>query len=432
MTLATIDTETIKARVDLADLAGRYTTLTKWSTSELAGPCPREACTAKENGFHVHDDGWFKCYQCHPARGDAIEFMQWLGLAHDFRAACDLLGGAPMPTPAQPVAPRPKPKDTTWHDDAWQAEARATLARAQAVLDSPAGEPGRAYLAGRGLTPETWRAWGLGYDPARWDSAQKRKRPAVVMPWVNDTHVMAVKYRFTDSTSRADRFTQKGGGQQITFGLQMMTGAQTLWLTEGELNALSLWQALRAVGRVDDVLSFGSEGKADHLDQVVIDRAKRYARVIVWADKADVAGAAMQAIPGAFGLRSPVIEGGKKLDANELLQEPGALIRFVLAAWEHMTPTVIQRENSAAPAALPVIQAENSAPAPDLAAVEAALRARIVDAEDRIARGETLLETETDPARAARYRARLAELTAQVYDLYDQIGALPIDWPFPG
>lgn len=94
-------------------------------------------------------------------------------------------------------------------------------------------------------------------------------------------------------------------------------------------------------------------------------------------------------------------------------------------------PAVIQRENSAAPAALPVIQAKTDA-APDLAAVEAALRARIVDAEDRIARGGTLLETETDPARAARYRARLAELTAQVNACYDQIGALPVDWPFPG
>lgn len=98
-------------------------------------------------------------------------------------------------------------------------------------------------------------------------------------------------------------------------------------------------------------------------------------------------------------------------------------------------PVVMQRENNAAPAglvaALPVIQAKTDA-APDLAAVEAALRARIFEAEDRIARGETLLQTETDPARAARYRARLAELTDQVNACYDQIGALPIDWPFPG
>ena len=72
------------------------------------------------------------------------------------------------------------------------------------------------------------------------------------------------------------------------------------------------------------------------------------------------------------------------------------------------------------------------APPADLAAAEAALRARIAEAEERIARGKTLLETETDPARVARYRARLAELTAQVNACYDQISALRIDSAFPG
>ena len=392
------DTEAIKARVDLVELAGRYTTLRKWSTREWAGPCPREACTAKENGFHVHDDGWFTCYTCREGKhGDAIEFVRWLGLAPTFAAACDWLTGAPMPTPAQPKPkPKPKPKETAWQDDAWQAEAGLLLARARAVLDSPAGEPGRAYLAGRGLTPETWRAWGLGYDPARW-AGEGRTRPAIVLPWANDTHIMAVKYRFTDGAD--PRFTQARGGQQITFGLQMLTGAPTLWLTEGELNALSIWQTMAGAA---DVLSFGAEGNASHLDH---DLVARYARVIVWADKVDVAQGAMQAYPGAVAVKSPIVDG-RKLDANELLQM-GGLSEFIAA--------VMRR-----------------APAPDLAAVEAGLRARIVEAEDRIARGETLLETETDPARAARYRARLAELTAQVNACYDQIGALPVDWPFPG
>lgn len=166
------------------------------------------------------------------------------------------------------------------------------------------------------------------------------------------------------------------------------------------------------------MLSFGSDSKADHLDPLVIEWAGRYARVIVWADDPVKASKIMHAIPGACGLRSPVIEGAK-LDANALLQEPGALLRFALAAWQHMeqAPAVIQRENSA--------------PTADQAAVEADLRARIAEAEERIARGQTLLETETDPERVARYRARLAELTAQVNAYYDQISALPVDsaWP---
>lgn len=74
------------------------------------------------------------------------------------------------------------------------------------------------------------------------------------------------------------------------------------------------------------------------------------------------------------------------------------------------------------PAALP----------PDLAAEETALRAEIFELEERIEKGRTLLATETDPGRRARYLARIEELTAQVYAAYDALGALPIDWARPG
>ena len=74
------------------------------------------------------------------------------------------------------------------------------------------------------------------------------------------------------------------------------------------------------------------------------------------------------------------------------------------------------------PAALP----------PDLAAEETARRAEIFELEERIERGRALLATETDPGRRARYLARIEELTAQVYAAYDALGALPIDWLFPG
>ena len=145
----------------------------------------------------------------------------------------------------------------------------------------------------------------------------------------------------------------------------------------------------------------------------------------------DAAGVALHVAAGKLHYTAPT---GRMSDAlRDLLRRHREdLIAALAQTTTEQAIAVIQRDNSAAPAALPVIQAENRAPAPDLAAVEADLRARIAEAEDRIARGETLLQTETDPARAARYRARLAELTDQVNDLYDQIGALPVDWPFPG
>ena len=331
--MGSIDTEGIKARVDLQELAGRYTALKKWSTLELAGPCPRGACIAKTDGFHVHADGWFKCYECHPKRGDAIEFLQWLGLAADFKAACQYLdaGAVQLSAPARRVTPQVKPAD--WQDPQWQSDARAILDRARACLASPAGDPGAEYLLQRGIWPETWQAWGLGYDPAKWDPATERKRPAVVIPWQRDK-VTAVKYRFTDSTGKGDRFTQKGGGQQRAFGLNMAgQHFASLFLCEGEFNALSIWQALRAARCVNfDVVSFGGDSQAAHLDDVVKAWANRYRQVIVWADEPAKGEAVRNAIPGAFVLRSQEV-AGRKLDANELLKL-GGLADFARAAWQ--------------------------------------------------------------------------------------------------
>lgn len=346
-----IDTDKLKERVDLCDLAGRYTTLAKWAARELAGPCPRGACTAKTDGFHVHADGWFLCYTCHPEPGDVIEFLQWLGLARDFKGACEYLAGptglAQLPTPAHRVTPSAKQAD--WQNEDWQREARAILTRAQACLASDAGDAGADYLLRRGILIPTWEAWGIGFDPAKYDPATERKRPAIVLPWQRE-RITALKYRFTDSTGKGDRFTQKGGGQQIAFGLHVAgEHFSTLWLVEGELNALSLWQALRAEHCVNfDVVSFGGDSKAAHLDPVVKGWAARYLQVIVWADDQAKAAAAMSAIPGAFGLRSPVVNG-QKLDANALVCERGALAEFALTAWDQFDsdPAFVARARAA-------------------------------------------------------------------------------------
>lgn len=145
----------------------------------------------------------------------------------------------------------------------------------------------------------------------------------------------------------------------------------------------------------------------------------------------DAAGVALHVAAGKLHYTAPT---GRMSDAlRDLLRRHREdLIAALTQTTTEQAITVTPQFNSDPPAALPVIQAENSAPAPDLAAVEAALRAQVMAAEERIDRGETLIETETDPARRAKYRARLTDLHAQVYACYDQIGAGPVDWPFPG
>lgn len=324
-----IDVAELKKRVNIVDLAGRYASLDRWTRGgEMAGPCPKCSDGGRDR-FHVHPEGWWKCYRCHPKRADVIELVIFLRLAPDFKEAAAWLaryaGGEVPNLPAlKTAAPKPAPKAKGWHDPGWQRKARATLAAAVAMLASPAGDPGRAYLVGRGLQPETWQAWGLGYDPAKWDTLQKRKRPAIVMPWHWPPELCALKYRFLDSKEKSDRFISMGGSEQRLYGLQMCGHEQALILCEGELNALAIWQAARAGGLGGfDVVSFGSENAG--ASQWAAKVAARYGRVIVWTDEEDRAQKAMANIPGALGKRSPY-----GLDANDLLKG-GRLVGFLRA-----------------------------------------------------------------------------------------------------
>jgi len=85
----------------------------------------------------------------------------------------------------------------------------------------------------------------------------------------------------------------------------------TLLIVEGEINAMSCHQVASETRL--DVLSVGSESA--NLSPAGIEFAKRYKRVLLWADKAEVAQRLMGALPSSYGVRSP---GGK--DANDLLR----------------------------------------------------------------------------------------------------------------
>jgi hypothetical protein len=194
------------------------------------------------------------------------------------------------------------------------------------------------------------------------------RRPAIVLPWYGPQGLTALKYRFLDSQGRQDRFGQLRGGQQIFFGGHLV-GQQcdTLILCEGELNAVAIWQAVyppgdpavyTVDGQVVDVVSFGSQGTA--LAEPVLVLARRYRRVILWADETAPVRVCLAALGArAFGLKSPLTadEPPVKLDANALLQRGllgellrRALCRFQVVAQAVSPPPValIQPEPSAA------------------------------------------------------------------------------------
>ena len=323
-------------RVDLFALAERYTILHRESATEKSGACPD---CGGGNRLHVGrgKDGkdWFFCRQCHEERGDTIEFVRWRQPGLSFPdAVLQLTGGALLPAPAQQRQPVQRPP--AQQPAEWRPKAERVVVAAAERLWAPAGEPGRAYLEGRGLEPHTWLTFGLGLVPDAPLPGTKgqRRAPAVVLPWRAAGNLVAVRYRFLEpqhytdleDTERTEKLVAEPGSQFAgrLFGGQALLrfgepdlerapieGQRWLLVCEGEINAMSCWQVAHESGL--DVLSLGSE--TAKLSPAAVAFAGRYGRVLVWADRAEVAQGLMQTLPGAYGVRSP---GGQ--DANDLLR----------------------------------------------------------------------------------------------------------------
>lgn len=360
--IKTIDTDAIKQAINLIELAGNYTELRRESTQEYSGPCPW--CGGNDR-FHVRADGWFcrTCKPIDPVHGwhDVFDFVM-LADNCDFRQAYEKLSGTiPTPAPEHRVKPVHRSVSTAGYFN--EAKERAALLSSHDGLLTGANADARAvmaYLVGRGLQPATVAAFKLGYGwvypPRAYDRETKKesypKQLAVALPWFDrDGKLLAVKYRFlqghtytdAEGRERTENKTSRGPQAGSMFGWQAWRGPEqsaTLFIVEGELNVLSIWQETH--GAVD-VLSAGSEGTTQHLPADVVELTKQYQRRIVWADKGEIADTAAAAI-GADSVPSFKTEQHPKgLDANDLLRSGklgGLLQRFGIEQQRMMVPTV--------------------------------------------------------------------------------------------
>ena len=317
--------------VDLRSLAERYTDLRHCSgPKELEGPCPKCGGTDR---FHVTAD-WFFCRSgtCHPKRGDSIEFLRWLQPGLSFAEAVQQLAGGALPAVAtrRPAAAAHRAAPAKPQPATWRRDAERLVAEAYERFWGPEGEPARAYLERRALEPHIWLTYRLGFvtDAAVPGTEGKQRAPAVVMPWRSvSAGIYAVRFRFLEPQGE-HRITAEAGSQfagklfggqalpascfePVPEGYKPAESLCTLLIVEGEINAMSCHQVAGETRL--DVLSVGSES-AD-LSPAAIEFAKRYGRVLLWADKTGVAQRLMGALPGSYGVRSP---GGQ--DANDLLR----------------------------------------------------------------------------------------------------------------
>lgn len=319
-----LDTKLIKQQNDCRDVVSRYSILRKQSTLESAGPCP--FCGGTDR-FRVFADHWF----CRPGpahcarKGDVIDLIVMIEKV-DFKTACTMLDGGTLATTAAPRAPAPAKegyKAAEWNE-AYQT---GVIADAQKALHEGKGQFAkqcRAYLADRGITMDTAKAFCLGSNGVSLPGTEgKRKEIAIYLPYYDRSGTLvAYKCRFTQDYTYTDKEgkeqttnkTSRGNARGQCFGWQTIQGAgavDVLFICEGEFNALSLWQV--GAGRID-VLSVGSQTGLQTLPQDVIEFAKEYKHRIVWADEREFADKAALAIV-AHSMKSPQ---GK--DANDWLQ----------------------------------------------------------------------------------------------------------------
>lgn len=267
--------------------------------------------------------------------GSVIDWYKHINQCSDgeaIRALAAMLDGGTMPAMPKPRTTTAKAEPAAWKSPQWQSEARRRLEAAQVALydeGNAEATAGRQYLTERGIRFDMWVAFGLGFGDA-FNKVAGRFMPAIWLPWQN-RQVTAIQYRFIgvskddEKRGRAERGRAMKGSQKLLFGLQHCQEAaagdlETLFLVEGELNAVSIFQCTYGLYAAD-VLSFGARSNLRNagVSPLAAKVAQRYKRVIVWADEPADALKALGTVPNAMPIRSPQIDG-KEHDANDLLR----------------------------------------------------------------------------------------------------------------
>lgn len=342
--------ETVSCEDVIARLAP-HVTLRK-NGAGLCGPCP--FCGGDDRFYITPDRSGAACTHCHDRRMDSVGLAAWI-LDCTMHEAVDVLSGHKpySQLPAPPATPKTRRTD---EDNAYNATWRSKVAgeaqdrhyRLQA--DATGAASARSYLLSRGLAPDTWQAFTVGYQEKTHVTGTQRTAPAISWPvCTQDGSTYGVKYRFLEAQDTgADkplRYTMRKGSvlrdTDALFGAQLLYADATrryraLVFCEGEINAMSIWQACNVAGV--DVLSFGSEAQTE-LPPWAIDYASGYGCAIVWLDAEDKSAkvaSQLRHLPHVARLRSPLREN-VKADANACLVD-GRLGALVQAARFHILP----------------------------------------------------------------------------------------------
>lgn len=339
----------IVERTDIVALVGRHVRLRKAGRS-FVGLCPFHG--ERTPSFYVTPERHgYRCFGC-GASGDAIAFvMEYEG--KDFPTAAREL--AQLAGIQLQVDPEENRRLQERRALLWACEVAARFF--EETLWSPAGAPGRAHLAARGVSEATARAAGLGYAPAAWQALTDRlQREGVPLPVAvtagligtsdGDRHYDTFRGRVMVPIRDPDGRVIAFGGRivegddarkyinsretplytksRVLYGLdqarQAIRRGRSVTLVEGYFDAIALWEA----GIADAVALCSTVLTPEHvrlLERLQVERID----VLLDGDEAGRRGAVKLAGPIlAAGKRTRVVALPAGHDPDTFLRAHGA------------------------------------------------------------------------------------------------------------
>lgn len=222
------------AKNDIVSVVSSYVEL-RPKGRRLWGLCPLHG--EKTPSFSVSPDKqMFYCFGCH-AGGTVIQFIMQMERM-SFVEAVKLLAnraGMELPENADDTAMQ---RERAYKERLYAACKAAARFYMETLL-GPDGAPGRAYLAGRGLTSESVKRFGIGYAPAAWDALK--------------THLLAAGFaqqelldagllvHNTEKNSVYDAYRNRvifpiigASGRVLGFGARVLNGDKPKYINTGD------------------------------------------------------------------------------------------------------------------------------------------------------------------------------------------------------
>jgi DNA primase len=157
----------VKQRIDITEVVSQHVKLTK-SGQTFRGLCPFHS--EKHPSFFVYPErqSWH-CFGACNTGGDAFSFImkkEGIGFGEALRLLAQRAGVA-LPSRLEPGAKRDE------QERLYQINEAAAQYFHNLLLNSPAGEEARSYVASRGLSPETITSFQLGLSPNSWEALKQ-------------------------------------------------------------------------------------------------------------------------------------------------------------------------------------------------------------------------------------------------------------------